>query len=265
MHSLAKWKRHALARYGFAPGTGLYTDMDAIRKDEVVDELHSIYVDQWDWERILLPGERELGFLHRIVEHIYAALLATEQPLVQNFPVLRRRLPSSLTFVHSEDLEARYPTLSPRLREDAMTREHGAVFLIGIGHALRSGAPHDLRAADYDDWWTETKPGYHGLNGDLLVHDDLRDKALELSSMGIRVDATALEAQLTLMGLTARRAWPFHQGVLQGTLPLTIGGGIGQSRLCMFLLSKVHIGEVQASVWPEDLLATCERQGIPLL
>ncbi len=265
VHSLAKWKRMTLGKKGFATGTGLYTDMDAIRKDEDVSEIHSVYVDQWDWERVMTADERTLDFLKSIVEKIYSALLTTEDKISAEFPVLKKRLPSSITFVHSEDLETRWPSLNAKEREDLIAREHGAVFLIGIGHPLASGKPHDVRAADYDDWMTETVDGKRGLCGDIIVWDGVRGKSLELSSMGIRVDASTMKAQLTMHGLSQREELPFHSGVISGSIPLSVGGGIGQSRLCMFLLQKAHIGEVQSSVWPEGHVEEMEEKGVMLL
>ena len=265
VHSLAKWKRYALWKYGFKHGTGLYTDMDAIRKDEDISSIHSIYVDQWDWERIMSKEERNLDFLKDIVNKIYSALLETEAIVEKEFPALKARLPKEIKFIHSEDLEKMYPELSSKEREYEITKKHGAVFLIGIGHALESGEPHDLRAADYDDWSTKTYEQKTGLNGDILVWDHERQDCLELSSMGIRVDATSLAKQLDLMGLSERRELEFHKLILEDKMPLSIGGGIGQSRLCMVLLQKAHIGEVQSSVWPEEVEEEFEKKGIPLL
>jgi aspartate--ammonia ligase len=265
VHSLAKWKRQALARYGFEPASGLYTDMDAVRKDEVVDETHSNYVDQWDWEKVLLPSDRNLDYLKESVRQIYTALLHTEAVIAEAFPILERLLPEEIVFIHAQELEDRYPDLSPAEREHRAAQELGAYFLIGIGAKLKSGREHDLRAADYDDWITETEPGRKGLNGDIIVLDRMRGKALELSSMGIRVDKVALLAQLEAMGLGDRQKLPFHQGILTDRLPLTIGGGIGQSRLCMLLLQKFHIGEVQASIWPQKMRSEYEQYGIIFL
>jgi len=265
VHSLAKWKRMALARYGFEPGSGLYTDMDAIRKDEIVDETHSNYVDQWDWERVILEGDRSLEFLKSIVTGIYAVIRDVEEEVHRMFPVLERRLPEHIEFLHTQDLEDRYPELSPEEREDRAAEEMGAIFLRGIGAPLRSGKPHDLRAADYDDWITEVEPGKPGLNGDIIVYDQTRRRALELSSMGIRVDRTSLGRQMKAMGLEERLKLEFHRGILEDRLPLTVGGGIGQSRLCMLLLHKVHVGEVQVSVWPSEMRETYESMGIPFL
>ena len=265
VHSLAKWKRKALARYGFKVGTGLYTDMDAIRKDEVVDEIHSNYVDQWDWEKVIRKEDRHIGYLEDIVRRIYGAILETEEIVSSEFPVLERRLPEEIIFIHAQDLEDKYPDLSPARREEKAAEEYGAYFLIGIGGKLNSGKAHDPRAADYDDWITETAPGKRGLNGDIIVFDQTRCGALELSSMGIRVDKDSLMMQLEEMGLESRSGLEFHQGVLTDTLPLTIGGGIGQSRLCMILLQKYHIGEVQVSVWPDSMCREFEASGINFL
>lgn len=265
VHSLAKWKRYALWKYGFRHGTGLYTDMDAIRKDEDVDETHSIYVDQWDWERIISKEERNLDFLRCIVSKIYDAVLETEDVVFKEFPELEPRLEKHISFVHSEDLEDRFPHLAPREREDRIAEELGAVFVIGIGHPLKDGKPHDLRAADYDDWFTETHGGRKGLNGDMIVWDEVRGKALELSSMGIRVDAYSLPRQLEHAGAKHRMELEYHKGVAEGRLPLTIGGGIGQSRLCQLLLQKAHIGEVQSSAWPDEVEEEFRLRGIALL
>ena len=265
VHSLAKWKRMALARYGFTDGTGLYTDMDAVRKDERVDETHSVYVDQWDWEIAVHPEDRNLEFLRGIVRKIYGALLATEEAAAAAYPVLARRLPQEIRFVHTQELEDRYPDLSPAEREDRAAGDMGALFLIGIGGRLQSGEIHDLRAADYDDWITEPEPGRPGLNGDIIVWDSTRGRSLELSSMGIRVDGGSLMLQLKAMGLAERASLEFHRGILSGDLPLSVGGGLGQSRICMLILQKAHIGEVQVSVWPADMRRRCREAGVPLL
>jgi aspartate--ammonia ligase len=265
VHSLAKWKRHALGKYGFQHGTGLYTDMDAIRKDEDVDHTHSIYVDQWDWERIMSKEERSLDFLKYIVKQIFEAMKEAEMVVAKEFPSLKPRLPDKIHFVHSEELEDMFPGLTPRQRETEIAKKHGAVFLIGIGHPLKSGNPHDLRAADYDDWVTDTSPTTKGLNGDIIVWDSIRQDSLELSSMGIRVDAKSLHTQLDMSGLSHRKSMDFHKGVLEDKIPLSVGGGIGQSRLCMFLLQKAHIGEVQSSVWPKQVAEEFGRRKVPLL
>ena len=265
VHSLAKWKRHALGKYGFKLGTGLYTDMDAIRKDEYTDETHSIYVDQWDWEKIISKRQRSLKYLKKVVRTIYQTILETEEVIGKEFPQLKAKLPKRIKFVHAEELEEMYPNLTPREREDRIAEKHGAVFIMGIGGALKSGDPHDLRAADYDDWCTETSERTKGLNGDIIIWDNIRKKALEMSSMGIRVDSQSLLKQLEMMELTERKDLEFHKGVIDGKIPLSIGGGIGQSRLCMALLQKAHIGEVQSSVWPKEVEEEFEKMGVPLL
>lgn len=265
VHSLAKWKRSTLGRYGFKVGEGIYTDMDAIRKDEDISEIHSIYVDQWDWELVIEKEQRTLEFLREIVKKIYLAMIDTEKRILKEFPALSFRLPKEITFIHSEELEEMYPEFTSKEREDIIAEKYGAVFIIGIGHPLKSGKPHDIRAADYDDWYTETSKKKRGLNGDIIVWDSIRKKSLEISSMGIRVDAYSLARQLEHMGLVYRKDWEFHKSVIDEKLPLSIGGGIGQSRLCMFYLQKAHIGEVQASVWPEEMRKECEAAGIRLL
>ncbi|HII72596.1 TPA: aspartate--ammonia ligase, partial [Candidatus Woesearchaeota archaeon] len=265
VHSLAKWKRYTLGKHGFRHGTGIYTDMDAIRKDEETSPIHSIYVDQWDWERVISREERSLDFLKQVVGSIYDALKETEKLVSREFPELLPRLPGKIHFVHSEELEEMFPDLTPKEREHAIAERLGAVFLIGIGAPLKSGEPHDLRAADYDDWITPTSPKTRGLDGDIIVWDPVRKTSLELSSMGIRVDADSLKKQLAHMGLESREGLEFHKGVLEDTLPLSIGGGIGQSRLCMFMLQKAHIGEVQSSVWPEHVEVEFKEKGVHLL
>ena len=255
VHSLAKWKRMALARYGFSEGEGLYTDMNAIRRDESLDALHSVYVDQWDWEKIISPEERTAETLKSAVMSIYSALLSTEKALCERFgtvPVL----PKEIGFMTTTELEDEFPELSPREREDAAAKRFGAVFLMQIGAPLKNGKPHDGRAPDYDDW---------SLNGDILLWDEVLSRAFEISSMGIRVDAESLRRQLSAAGCEERAALPFHKALLSGKLPQTMGGGIGQSRICMFLLGKRHIGEVQASVWSDSTLEECEKEGIHLL
>jgi aspartate--ammonia ligase len=266
VQSLAKWKRAALADYGFRRGEGLYTDMNAIRPDERLDCLHSIYVDQWDWELMVSARERNTQRLRQVVRSIYRVIRGLEQDVCRRWPALPGPcLPAEIWFAHSRDLEERYPALTPREREDAICREHGAVFVIGIGAPLRSGAPHDARAADYDDWITAGEGGKAGLNGDILVWYPVLNRALELSSMGIRVDAASLRRQLRLHGETAKARLPFHRKVLRNELPLTMGGGIGQSRLCMLLLRKAHVGEVQSAVWPAAMSRLCRKRGIRLL
>jgi aspartate--ammonia ligase len=264
VQSLAKWKRLALAELGLGPGEGIYTDMNAIRPDERLDALHSLYVDQWDWERVIRPSERTVEFLQSIVGQLYAALRRSEQHLREHFPTLPPTLPTQLAFVHAEELAARFPRLTPRQREEVIARECGAVFIIGIGAPLADGHPHDGRAPDYDDWITPNGCG-RGLNGDLLVWHPTLGGAVELSSMGIRVTPESLLAQLQARGCEERRHLPFHRRLLAGQLPPSIGGGLGQSRLAMVLLRKVHIGEVQVSVWPAAIQEHCRREGIPLL
>lgn len=264
VQSLAKWKRMALADYGFAPGTGIYTDMNAIRPDEVIDDIHSIYVDQWDWERVMSPGERNVAFLRGTVEKIYDVIYRTERHVAEEFPGIVPVLPETIHFVHSSELEDRYPSLSRRQREDAVAREHGAVFICGIGAALADGKPHDGRAPDYDDWTTPTELG-PGLNGDIFVWNQILGRSLELSSMGIRVDAEALKRQLDLCSAQDRLKFPWHQRLVAEELPQTIGGGIGQSRLCMLYLRKGHVGEVQCSVWPDEMRQALKAQGNMLL
>ncbi len=265
VHSLAKWKRMALQRYKFDPDTGLYTDMDAIRKDEDVSEIHSVYVDQWDWEKTITADHRSLEYLKFTVREIYRALIETEELVAEAFPVLQPRLPKEISFVHTQELEDRWPDLTPKEREHKAAHEYGAYFLIGIGGELRSGDRHDARAADYDDWITINEEGSMGLNGDIIVLDPTRGKALELSSMGVRVSPESLMAQLKEMGMEERAQLEFQSGVIDGTIPLSIGGGIGQSRLCMLLLQKAHIGEVQVSVWPDEMIEEYRRAGVEFL
>ena len=256
VHSLAKWKRMALKQYGFAAGEGLYTDMNAIRRDEETDNLHSLYVDQWDWEKIIPDSARDMGTLQSVVRCIYEAILDAEEMVHGRYGHLGRFLPAGIQFVSTQELEDRWPGYTPKERENAIARELGAVFLTQIGGALKSGEIHDGRAPDYDDW---------RLNGDIIVHYPLLDRAFELSSMGIRVDAASLRRQLEVRGCPERAGLPFHKALLAGELPQTIGGGIGQSRLCMLLLQKAHVGEVQCSVWPDGELALFRDNNIPLL
>jgi aspartate--ammonia ligase len=265
VQSLAKWKRLALADLGFEPGTGLYADMNAVRPDDKMDNTHSLYVDQWDWELTITPEERTLSFLKRIVRMIYDVIRRTERFICHEYEALEPVLPDEITFVHAEDLAGRYPRLSPRERETEVCREYGAVFVIGIGADLDGGHPHDGRAPDYDDWSTETGGGKRGLNGDILVHNPVLDAAFELSSMGIRVDPQTLRRQLGIRGLEERESLYFHRRLLAGELPTSIGGGIGQSRLCMLYLRKAHIGEIQASIWPDEMRERCRQAGIHLL
>jgi aspartate--ammonia ligase len=264
VHSLAKWKRLTLADYAIEEGYGIYTDMNAIRADEVLGNFHSLYVDQWDWERVMGEGERNLGFLKEIVGRIYAVLIRTEYIVYEMFPQIKPILPQQIAFIHAEDLLQAYPALNAKEREDAITKKHGAVFIIGIGNPLSNGEKHDGRAPDYDDWTTPAG-GQVGLNGDLLVWDEVVNHALELSSMGIRVDKDALLRQLALCGAEDRKDLYFHRRLLRDELPQSIGGGIGQSRLCMFFLRKAHIGEIQASIWPEAMRKEAREAGMPLI
>jgi aspartate--ammonia ligase len=256
VHSLAKWKRFALGKYGFSVGTGLYTDMDAIRKDEDISPIHSVYVDQWDWEKIISKEDRTIDLLKKTVTEIYEAIRETKKFAKELFSELTFDLPKEITFVHTSELEKEFPDFSPKEREHAIAKRHKAVFIIGIGGTLPSGKIHDVRAADYDDW---------SLDGDIIVWDYMRKDSLELSSMGIRVDKDVLLTQLKACGLLERKELEFHKGILEETLPLTIGGGIGQSRLCMFLLEKAHIGEVQSSVWPKEVEEAFKEKGVVLL
>lgn len=265
VHSLAKWKRVTLADYSIAPGNGIYTDMNAIRAHEELDNLHSLYVDQWDWERTITEEERSVSFLRGIVTRIYSAIRRTEFTISEYYPQLEPSLPKEIHFIHSEELLRLYPTLTPKEREEEITKRYGAVFIIGIGSQLSNGEPHDNRAPDYDDYSTPNEEGYIGLNGDLMVWSQILGKAVELSSMGIRVDKNALLHQLQTSGKEERKQLYFHKRLLSGTLPLSIGGGIGQSRLCMLLLKKAHIGEIQSSIWPEEMRARCRAMNIPLI
>ena len=265
VQSLAKWKRIKLAQLDPEKITGIYTDMNALRPDEALSNIHSVYVDQWDWEKVLQPEERNLETLKETVRRIYDAIKETEQAVIERLPILQSFLPDEITFIHAEDLQQRYPDRSPSEREDLISQEHGAVFIIGIGHALSDGVPHDQRAPDYDDWSTPTLNGYRGLNGDILVWNPVLQKAFELSSMGIRVSPESLKEQLHQSKTEERSALMFHSRLLKGELPQTMGGGIGQSRLCMLYLQKAHIGEVQAGVWPEAMRRECEKHGMELL
>ncbi|MDE6299111.1 MAG: aspartate--ammonia ligase [Muribaculaceae bacterium] len=265
VHSLAKWKRAKLGAYDIAPGYGLYTDMNAIRADEDLDNLHSLYVDQWDWEKTIREEDRNLDYLKQTVEKIYQAIRETEKDVFKQFPHITPRLPEKITFIHSQDLLDEYPDLTPAEREAEVTKKYGAVFLIGIGAPLSNGEPHDGRAPDYDDWSTPNSDGRLGLNGDILVWDSVLGRSFELSSMGIRVSPESLAHQLEIRGCQERSKLEFHRRLLNGQLPYSIGGGIGQSRLCMFLLQKAHIGEVQASIWPESQIKECKEAGINLM
>ena len=265
VHSLAKWKRVKIAEMGLQSGFGIYTDMNAIRADEELDNIHSLYVDQWDWELAMEESDRTLDFLKATVEKIYDCLKCTEFFIYDNYSAIEPILPKHITFIHAEDLYAQYPNLSGKERERKCARQYGAVFLIGIGAPLKNGEPHDGRAPDYDDWITETGSGRHGLNGDLLVWNPVLDDVLELSSMGIRVSPQTMREQLAARNCMERASLFFHTKLLNGELPQTIGGGIGQSRLCMFFLRKAHIGETQVLVWPDDMRAQCAGRSILLL
>ena len=256
VHSLAKWKRMALAKYGFKMHTGLYTDMNAIRRDELCDNVHSLYVDQWDWEKVISREDRTAEFLQSTVKRIYAAIVSTADYIERKYPVLENYLPREIQFITTSELLEKYPDKSAKEREDAIAKELGAVFVMQIGGRLKNGEKHDGRAPDYDDW---------ALNGDIIAYNKILDKALEISSMGIRVDKDSLISQLAEEGVLDRLELPFHKALINGELPLTIGGGIGQSRLCMQLLQKAHIGEVHASVWPEEELKKCSLAVIELL
>ena len=256
VHSLAKWKRNALKQYGFHIGEGLYTDMNAIRRDEDTDNIHSIYVDQWDWEKIILKEDRNTEYLKEVVRKIYKALKKTEKYMSIRYDYIEEILPRDIFFITTQELADRYPDRTPKEREDLIAKEKGAVFLMEIGDKLADGKPHDGRAPDYDDWH---------LNGDIIVWYPVLGHALELSSMGVRVDEEALARQLSLAGCEERKDLPFQKAILEKKLPYTVGGGIGQSRLCMFYLRKAHIGEVQVSIWPDDVRETARRHGIILL
>ena len=256
VHSLAKWKRLALKRYDFKVGKGLFTDMNAIRRDEEVDNLHSVYVDQWDWEKVISAEDRNVAYLKRTVRDIVSAVSETSSALNVAFPSLHTKLPSEVFFITTQELEDLYPDLTPKQREDEICKKKGVVFLMQIGKILKSGIKHDGRAPDYDDW---------ELNGDILYWNEVLGHAFEISSMGIRVDPKSLDSQLTIAGCDGRRALPFHKMLLNGELPLTMGGGIGQSRLCMLLIGTAHIGEVQVSLWDEATRKTCEDAGVMLL
>ena len=265
VHSLAKWKRLTLAEYHVEPGYGVYTDMNAIRADEELDNLHSLYVDQWDWEAVITRDQRNLDFLKNIVRRIYAAILRTEFLVCERYCKLNPFLPQEIHFIHSEDLLAMYPDKSVKEREDLIAKKYGAVFIIGIGGKLANGEPHDGRAPDYDDWTTECGDGKKGLNVDILIWYPVLGRAVELSSMGIRVDQESLTRQLEITGKQDRAKLYFHQKLLNGELPLSVGGGIGQSRLCMVLLQKAHLGEIQASIWPDEMRKECHELGMTLI
>lgn len=265
VHSLAKWKRLTLGEYNIEDQYGIYTDMNAIRADEELGNLHSLYVDQWDWELCISEKNRNIEFLKCIVKRIYAAIRQTEFLVYEQYPQIRPNLPEKITFIHSEELLKMFPSLSPKERENEFTKIHKAAFIFGIGAKLSDGNKHDDRAPDYDDWTTHNEDGYLGLNGDLFVWNEVLGSSLELSSMGIRVDKKALIKQLELSKCEDRKELYFHKKLLNEELPLSIGGGIGQSRLCMFLLRKAHIGEIQASIWPDEMRETCYKHGMTLI
>jgi len=265
VHSLAKWKRLTLAEYEIEPGYGVYTDMNAIRADEELDNIHSLYVDQWDWEAVISQEDRKVAFLKDVVQRIYCAIRRTEYLVCETFPKIKPFLPKEIHFIHSEELLQMYPNMTAKQREDAICKKYGAVFLMGIGGRLSNGEPHDGRAPDYDDWSTMGENGYEGLNGDILIWYPILERSLEISSMGIRVDKMSLLKQLEISGKQEREKLYFHQQLLNGSLPLSIGGGIGQSRLCMMLLHKAHIGEIQASIWPQDMRNECKKMGMQLI
>lgn len=263
--SLAKWKRMKLADYNIKETYGIYTDMNALRPDEILDNLHSLYVDQWDWERVMSPDQRNLSYLKNVVQRIYAIIRRIEFIIYEHYPQIEPVLPDEITFIQSEDLLQMYPDLSPQEREDKAAEKYGAIFVIGIGGKLSNGEIHDGRAPDYDDWTTPTEKGYKGLNGDIILWHPVLKRAFEISSMGIRVSPEVLLKQLKITGCEDRKELYFHKRLLNGELPQSIGGGIGQSRLCMFLLRKAHIGEIQASIWPADMIKESKENGILLI
>ena len=265
VQSLAKWKRMALAELEIKEGFGLYTDMNAIRPDEELTNIHSLYVDQWDWERVMSDTDRNLDFLKYIVRKLYAALVRTEYFISENYLDIEPELPEEITFIHTEELAEKYPDLTPFERETIEAKKHGAIFVIGIGGEMPNGEIHDGRAPDYDDWNSPTEKGYKGLNGDIILWNNVLNRAFEISSMGIRVDKQALLDQLKIRGAEDRKELMWHKMLLSDQLPLTIGGGIGQSRLCMYFLRKAHIGEIQSSIWPDEMKNMCKVNGIHLL
>lgn len=265
VHSLAKWKRVMLADYKIENGYGLYTDMNAIRADEELGNLHSLYVDQWDWERVMSAEERNIDFLKNIVRKIYSTFLRTEYLVCESFPQIKAVLPAEIHFIHSEELRQQFPDKTPKEREFEAAKKYGAVFIVGIGGPLGDGQKHDGRAPDYDDWTTEGMNGLPGLNGDIVLWNPVLEIPFEISSMGIRVDKTALVRQLEMEGKNDRLEMYFHKRLMEGTLPLSVGGGIGQSRICMFFLRKAHIGEIQASIWPEQHIQDCVNANIQLI
>jgi aspartate--ammonia ligase len=264
VHSLAKWKRMMLAQLGLPVGYGIYTDMNAIRADEELTNIHSLYVDQWDWEKVMTAQQRNLDFLKKTVRQIYSVLLRTEFLVYENYPSIKPMLPEEITFVHAQDLAEKYPALTPKEREYEVVKEHGAVFIIGIGGDFPNAEKHDGRAPDYDDWTTPNDEGTKGLNGDIMIWNPVLQQPFEISSMGIRVDKKALLLQLEIAGAMDRKELMFHKKLLNDELPLSIGGGIGQSRLCMYFLRKAHIGEVQSSLWPEEMIKQCEEHNISM-
>lgn len=265
VHSLAKWKRLKLADLKMETGRGIYTDMNALRPDEDLGNLHSLYVDQWDWEKSIEEKDRTLTYLKETVKKIYSVYKRTEEHISKEYPEIKPQLPEEITFIHAEDLLKEYPELTVKEREAAAAKKYGAIFIMGIGGKLSNGEAHDGRAPDYDDWTTESETGHYGLNGDIVFWNPIIEKAFEVSSMGIRVDKKALLKQLEIANEEKRKEFLFHKMLLADELPLTIGGGIGQSRTCMFLLKKAHIGEVQASIWPDAMKKTCKEAGIELL
>jgi aspartate--ammonia ligase len=265
VHSLAKWKRMKLNDLKMVPHHGIYTDMNAIRADETLTNIHSLYVDQWDWEQVIDKQDRTVEYLKQVVSKIYAVIVRTENYIHALYPSVLPTLPEKIKFIHAEELLQLYPTLSPKEREDKITEEYGAVFIIGIGHNLSNGDKHDDRAPDYDDWSTQNEEGYYGLNGDIMLWNPVLKRAFEISSMGIRVDKESMERQLKMTNKEDRKKFTFHNMLLNEGLPLSIGGGIGQSRLCMFLLKKAHIGEVQSSVWPDEMRKICKENNIELM
>lgn len=265
VHSLAKWKRVTLAEYKVEPSFGIITDMNAIRADEELDNIHSLYVDQWDWERVIRAEERSVAYLKKIVNKIYSTILRTEFYICETYPQLKPFLPEDVHFIHSEELLQLYPDKTPKEREDLICKKYGAVFIIGIGGKLSNGQEHDTRAPDYDDWTTKNEEGFEGLNGDLLIWYPVLERSIELSSMGIRVDKETLKHQLKLQNKEDRLELYFHKRLMEGSLPLSIGGGIGQSRLCMILLHKAHIGETQSSIWSNQMKEECKKAGMLLI
>lgn len=265
VHSLAKWKRLTLGKLGIPEGFGIYTDMNAIRADEELTNIHSLYVDQWDWEITVSDGQRNLAFLKNVVERLFQVLKRTEFMVCEEFPKINPVLPESITFFHTEELLEMFPDKTPFERETEMAKKHGAIFVIGIGGALANGEKHDGRAPDYDDWTTETVNGFKGLNGDIIIWNPVLERAFEISSMGIRVDKKALNKQLEIANAEDRKGLLFHKMLLNDELPLSIGGGIGQSRICMYFLQKAHIGEVQSSIWPDEMIQQCTKNNIFLM